>query len=820
MSNPGIMLGMSPDQLLETHSVSEVEVVASQLSKEVDRKREELRVMVGERYRDLIQAADTIHSMRQCTSSVIQSLSSMQGSCEALQRHRLQSDKSAAAEHAGVMSANVPYLAVTASIKLLTILPEQIWSAVEEGEWCEAAELYLLSQHVYIGLQADQGGGVSPDKVKKWFPVISRQWDVLQQLHSSLVSSCQAQLLQEQLGVETAVDCMAALMLLSNQGLKQILTTLLQSRSQCLSAVVRRCRSESAVVGVTGVSVTLLASLNIFTTVITSLTSILRNMSLDNYQPTVTKISSAILGPTAKYLPKPILQFKPHVADEVLGESVDSDSMFRDWIQSSLTLTRSELSSVFHYVDSVESLVRVEQAVNEDIGQEKMELLEQRSLWQVFFMEMVSERMMEIVKTQLEEMLDTAAGEVERMLSGDTELEFVWTDTSTDLGAVWGKGRQEKQGLQMKCWSWSSGVQEIWRTLDISLQRLLERIKSYPDIELQCRHVSAEFVLKMLQSISDMTRDTKYVERVRVLQSFFSLTPTVEYLLSDQLESVKTQFTDRQLEMFRLWLSDEVLKMTGVLAQLTPDSSLQCLAAWDEVNIAEVGESGDQVTSTISVPSSPSLPLMSALLQLSTCVHAHHPTSLPHSTMVTVNTMVLELVLDTYTKLSHQTLPQNFALQLLFDINFVQTLMLSRDDKDKFQSRLSSAVSSLETNIDPFDLSVFSSHLQDRVKSSCVRLVNSVACLVPGDRISIIASYKSVSSDHHNILSVSSVTCSRFQLLPLAPVISRPKTLLTSAPVSLDTSNISSSNSTKSPRFDSKTVQQTAASFMSWFGNN
>ena len=38
-------------QLLVSHSVVEVERVAHRLQREVDSKREELRVMVGERYR-------------------------------------------------------------------------------------------------------------------------------------------------------------------------------------------------------------------------------------------------------------------------------------------------------------------------------------------------------------------------------------------------------------------------------------------------------------------------------------------------------------------------------------------------------------------------------------------------------------------------------------------------------------------------------------------------------------------------------------------------------------------------------------------------
>ena len=46
------LLKVSPDQLLTNRSLAKCVAVGEQLGREVDRKREELRVMVGERYRD------------------------------------------------------------------------------------------------------------------------------------------------------------------------------------------------------------------------------------------------------------------------------------------------------------------------------------------------------------------------------------------------------------------------------------------------------------------------------------------------------------------------------------------------------------------------------------------------------------------------------------------------------------------------------------------------------------------------------------------------------------------------------------------------
>ena len=45
------LLQLSPDQLLTDHTVAEAAAVGRQLQREVDKKREELRIMVGERYR-------------------------------------------------------------------------------------------------------------------------------------------------------------------------------------------------------------------------------------------------------------------------------------------------------------------------------------------------------------------------------------------------------------------------------------------------------------------------------------------------------------------------------------------------------------------------------------------------------------------------------------------------------------------------------------------------------------------------------------------------------------------------------------------------
>lgn len=77
--------------LFERYNTEEICRIERKVRGEIEQKKEELRQMVGERYRDLIDAADTIGEMRQCSESVVQSLQDMHQYC-----HRLKKGKATA----------------------------------------------------------------------------------------------------------------------------------------------------------------------------------------------------------------------------------------------------------------------------------------------------------------------------------------------------------------------------------------------------------------------------------------------------------------------------------------------------------------------------------------------------------------------------------------------------------------------------------------------------------------------------------------------------------------------------------------------------
>uniref|UniRef100_H0VUN9 Conserved oligomeric Golgi complex subunit 1 n=1 Tax=Cavia porcellus TaxID=10141 RepID=H0VUN9_CAVPO len=67
--------------LFETHGAEEIRRLERQVRAEIEHKKEELRQMVGERYRDLIEAADTIGQMRRCAEGLVDAVKATDQYC-------------------------------------------------------------------------------------------------------------------------------------------------------------------------------------------------------------------------------------------------------------------------------------------------------------------------------------------------------------------------------------------------------------------------------------------------------------------------------------------------------------------------------------------------------------------------------------------------------------------------------------------------------------------------------------------------------------------------------------------------------------------
>lgn len=112
-------------------------------------------------------------------------------------------------------------------IHLLTLLPELIWTQLDDGNYFVATQLFIFSRHISTGLQLD----TTFDTFQR-FPIARRQWNHLNQFFFLIKQKCLDQLEKPELTAETAVKCLASLLLLDNCQLDQLLSIFIQSRNR------------------------------------------------------------------------------------------------------------------------------------------------------------------------------------------------------------------------------------------------------------------------------------------------------------------------------------------------------------------------------------------------------------------------------------------------------------------------------------------------------------------------------------------------------------------------------------------------------------
>lgn len=83
-ANPSFALSFNPRQpcSLLPHSIDEIQRNHKKIQRDIECKRGELRVMVGERYRELIDTADTIAQMEATVESIRSTLDNVHRSCK------------------------------------------------------------------------------------------------------------------------------------------------------------------------------------------------------------------------------------------------------------------------------------------------------------------------------------------------------------------------------------------------------------------------------------------------------------------------------------------------------------------------------------------------------------------------------------------------------------------------------------------------------------------------------------------------------------------------------------------------------------------
>ncbi|CAI5765722.1 Conserved oligomeric Golgi complex subunit 1 [Podarcis lilfordi] len=523
------------ESLFEAHAVAELRAVERQVRAGIEGKREELRQMVGERYRDLIEAADTIAEMRLSAEHLVEAVRGLQ------QRRAKGRAGGGGAPHNGQPAARRPaveavrqsqekFYCLAAQIQLLLQIPEKIWSAMESSQYLYATQLYLLCCHLQRLLQLDSSG-TSYSPILARFPILARQVAAASHFRSTILHESKLLLKCQTVLDQAVAEALCSAMLLEGSSPRQALADFLLARKSAIQQLLDQPHHDAGIKAQVCSLVELLA-----TTLYQAhalFYSLPEGMPSDPSLPcgllfstleTITSQHPAGKGITAlkeetklsssfKYLPSSIAEFQPTL--RTLAHPISQDYLrdtLQKWINMCNDDIRSGITNLLVYVKSLKGLAGIRDAVWELLTSESMsqnwETVCHRLLdkpiffWEDLLQQLFLDRLQTLTKegfddisSSSKELLVVSAQELEakvdasahnkHMLFEHNMASFLWSENPNDLppDAAWisvaNRSQFTKSGLSMKAQAHSPRVQSFCSALDSKLKAKLEDLLSY-----------------------------------------------------------------------------------------------------------------------------------------------------------------------------------------------------------------------------------------------------------------------------------------------------------------------------------------------------
>ncbi|KAM7530227.1 hypothetical protein LguiB_033637 [Lonicera macranthoides] len=234
-------LSKDAESLFRTKPISEIRNVETATRKQIQDKSEELRQLVGNRYRDLIDSADSIVLMKSSCESISANISAIHGGII----HSLSSTVTAFPTVSPSPSRTKIY-GIACRVKYLVDTPENIWGCLDESMFLEAAARYMRAKQVHFSLI--HGEDEKEKNVLSNFPLLQHQWQIVESFKVQISQRSRERLLEHalDLGIGAYADALAAIAIIDELDPNQVLSLLLESRKSYISMKLGACSNSSA----------------------------------------------------------------------------------------------------------------------------------------------------------------------------------------------------------------------------------------------------------------------------------------------------------------------------------------------------------------------------------------------------------------------------------------------------------------------------------------------------------------------------------------------------------------------------------------------
>uniref|UniRef100_A0A182P9L2 Conserved oligomeric Golgi complex subunit 1 n=1 Tax=Anopheles epiroticus TaxID=199890 RepID=A0A182P9L2_9DIPT len=786
------LLNIDVDQLFKQHNVAEIDLVHKRVLNEIELKREELRTMVGERYRDLLKAADTIGEMKQTAGSIIGNIDRITARCQQLNDHNLIGFRSGN-EYQRLQKKHRDhnFHGTIVQIKLLTSLPEMIWSSIDREDYFVATQLFIFARHISTGLSLD-----TERETMRKFPVAAKQWQVLSQFFFTIEAACRESLGREELAVAVASKSLASWLLLESCPVEQTLSMFTERRSKAFLEVL----DENETV-YEKVKDKLLASLKVLIGTVRLFYECFiddgtADVCVGGFQRELQHIIGDKASPTMglirsedpmilQMVPEMIAKFRPRLERIDLAEE-NVRSAVGAFLKSIETTVVGRLKRLVSLVPSIKTLhdikmqaISLEKPSNWGTVTVKLGLPEGTDFYATFYQRLINDRMQSIIKTAWTETVrNTRSDLVELLQANPVDLKaFVWKESLDDVPmnveTALDHENLSARKLLMKARGYTPTLVALIESLNGRLQTLTRDVRSFLSSSSSRSEVDemlAFFRQCCVEGVAELITATKSaefeptVERYALLARFLTavreLCPALrECFIPTTIGLADSWYAGRHSSSTTFAVPEEDPERWAKVAGLLEDESLQCwtmwvekfqqlwptlpgdvgygtllndFPVWETVTIEENDENNQPIQSTIRVPSQPSFPIQKHLHNVYELLNEAIPQTIPRPTMLDIVERLAVMLLKHYDALAdNEFVQQNqtMALQFYLDMRFLQLMLIGREQK-QLNERFNEIVGRFKAYIDPFDFDVFYAHLNANVKRSVLKLQHFLGALI------------------------------------------------------------------------------------------
>ena len=253
---------------------------------------------------------------------------------------------------------------------------------------------------------------------------------------------------------------------------------------------------------------------------------------------------------------------------------------------------------------------------------------------------------------------------------------------------------------------------------------------------------------------------------------------------SEEWERNKTKLLESTHPAYTPWIHDVANRtsefLSSSLGEFTENSHLSLFSSeWPDVVIKEEREDGKKHETTTCLPNKPSPILYQTIFIV--CQEIHRIVLSDQSILSQLSNTIVSRYIEIYKKYiersksgaNAKSIPQNLALQLLFDVKWLVNVVPHSDTPGVLNRDINTVLVLIEDSIDPFDLDVYKPyihtaiHTQLQLNSVLFGSFTSLVCKQMPKQQQLTPQAPHYDNKLHNIIPLAP-SISRFILLPVS----------------------------------------------------